>query len=127
MIVFLTSVTTSTLALFCSVLFRKTSVAMMMSYLVMALLVPDLPLAAVLSLPKASSIKAPRLDRGKLPQPLWRAFSLPLGITDTWATNRAGRVGVFFAGFVTFDVAARRTLLFWLMLWLLKVRWHMAG
>ena len=45
-IVFLTSLTTSTLALFCSVVFRKTSVAMMMSYVVMAVLFMS-PVAAV--------------------------------------------------------------------------------
>ena len=123
-IVFLTSVTTSTLALFCSVLFRKTSVAMMMSYLVMALLFLT-PVAAVVFAQSFFDQGTAWIEGTTFLSPFGAAFSLPLDHGHMGDKSRPGGWEIF-AGFVTFDVLLVGVLV-WLMLWLLKVRWRVAG
>jgi ABC-type transport system involved in multi-copper enzyme maturation permease subunit len=87
-IIVVTSLTTTTLALFCSVIFRKTSVSMMTTYLVLALLFAapvavkvfaDMLLPAVAAGHRESGAD-PRtlIQYGTFTSPLAAAFSLPL-------------------------------------------------
>jgi ABC-type transport system involved in multi-copper enzyme maturation permease subunit len=120
MIIVLTSLTTTTLAMFCSVVFRKTSVAMMTSYLVIMLLfaVP----VAVEWFARFFFAAAPAtrvIGQLTFTSPFAASFSLPLNPGDS---PRLANWPVFF-GFLTFYVTANLTLL-WSMLWLFDVRWR---
>ncbi|MHC4180540.1 MAG: ABC transporter permease subunit [Planctomycetota bacterium] len=119
-IIALTSLTTTTLAMFCSVLFRKTSVALMTAYLVIMLLFA-VPVAvnwfARFFFPDAPATEA--IGHLTLTSPFAASFSLPLNIGDAPPNERWS---VFF-GFLTFYVTANLSLL-WSMLWLFNVRWR---
>jgi hypothetical protein len=123
-IVLLTSVTTSTLALFCSVVFRKTSVAMMMSYLLMAVLFMS-PIALVEFGRSFITGATSWLDGVAFLTPFGAAFSLPLDHRLLGDHVRAGNWNVWF-GFVAFDLALIGALI-GAMLWLFKVRWRVAS
>jgi ABC-type transport system involved in multi-copper enzyme maturation permease subunit len=123
-IVFLTSITTSTLALFCSVVFRKTSVAMMFSYLLMAVLFMS-PVALVEFGRSFFASSGPWLERIAFLTPFGAAFSLPLDHRVLGDRARVGDWSIWLA-FVTFDVALIASLVA-VMLWLFKVRWRVAS
>ncbi|HEY1600660.1 MAG TPA: ABC transporter permease subunit [Pirellulales bacterium] len=123
-IVFLTSVTTSTLALFCSVVFRKTSAAMMMSYVVMAALFMA-PVAAVVFAQNYYAAGANIFEGATFVSPFGAAFSLPLNHMAVGDKARLGDWRIWFA-FVTFDLALICSL-FATMLWLFKLRWRVAA
>ncbi len=123
-VVLLTSVTTSTLALFCSVVFRKTSVAMMMSYLIMAVLFMS-PIAIVEFGRSFASVATPWLDSLALLTPFGATFSLPLDHKVLGDHVRAGNWSIWLA-FVAFDLTLIAALA-GAMLWLFKVRWRVAS
>jgi hypothetical protein len=116
----LSSLTTTVLAMFCSVIFRKTSVAMMTTYLVLMLLYA-VPLAAkffaVTVLGQQAVVAT--IDQYTFTSPFAAAYALPLTLGET--TLRANWP-VFF-GYLAFTVMVNLTLL-WAMLWLFNVRWR---
>ncbi len=119
-IIALTSLTTTILAMFCSVIFRKTSVAMMTAYLVIMLLFA-VPVAvewfAWFFFETAPATQVIR--QLTFTSPFAASFSLPLHLGDAPPDERWP---VFF-GFLTFYVMVNLTLL-WSMLWLFNVRWR---
>ncbi len=119
-IIVLTSLTTTTLAMFASVIFRKTSVAMMTSYLVIMLLFA-VPVAVEWFARLFFETSAATQVIGQLTftSPFAASFSLPLAPGDP---PRPANWPVFL-GFVTFYVMVNATLL-WSMLWLFNVRWR---
>ncbi|HVU86982.1 MAG TPA: ABC transporter permease subunit [Pirellulales bacterium] len=121
--VLLTSVTTSTLALFCSVVFRKTSVAMMMSYLLMAILF--LTPIAVVEFGRGVLSDVPWLDRISFLSPFGAVFSLPLNHRILGDHVRVGDPMIWYS-FVAFDLTLIVALIV-VMLWLFKVRWRVAS
>ena len=123
-IVALTSVTTTTLALFCSVVFRRTSVAMMSSYLLMALLF-IIPVAAAEFADTFYQAGAGAFHEATFLSPFGAAFGLPLvhqGLSDR---TRTGDWGIWLL-FVAFDVTLVGSLI-GAMLWLFKARWRVAS
>jgi len=116
----LSSLTTTVLAMFCSVIFRKTSVAMMTTYLVLMVLYA-VPLAAkffaVTVLGQQAVVAT--IDQYTFTSPFAAAYALPLTLSEN--TLRANWP-VFF-GYLAFTVMVNLTLL-WAMLWLFNVRWR---
>jgi len=119
-IIALSSITTTTLAMFCSVIFRKTTVSMMTAYLIVivlfALPVAVEAFAGMLDLP---SREIARLQSYTVTSPFSAAFSLPLSSVDP---PRRSNWGVC-AGFSVFYTALN-VMLLWAMLWLFNVRWR---
>ena len=130
LIILVTCLTTTTMAIFCSVVFRKTSVALMTSYLAIILLF-FLP---VLVNVFAGMFFYDSQFRQALPDflftsPFMAAFSLPLSFSqvrdaaNSMPTILSGETAiVFFWFYVALDVV-----LIWLMLGLFKTRWRVAG
>ncbi|HUT11746.1 MAG TPA: ABC transporter permease subunit [Thermoguttaceae bacterium] len=116
-----TSLTTTTLPMFCSVVFRKTTVSMMTAYLVLiglfAVPVAVEAFARLLLLPGDPAISAIR--RFTFTSPFSASFALPLSVGQT---PRLGQWPIFFA-FASFYAMVNATLL-WLMLWLFDARWR---
>jgi ABC-type transport system involved in multi-copper enzyme maturation permease subunit len=124
-IIVLTSLTTTTLATFCSVIFRKTSVAMMTSYLVLMVLFA-MPVAvdwfARLFFKGAAATEV--IAQFTLTSPFSAAFALPLdtGQSTAQVVQSAGNWPVFL-GFLVFYALVDFTLLR-SMIWLFNVRWR---
>jgi ABC-type transport system involved in multi-copper enzyme maturation permease subunit len=124
-VIALTSVTTTALAMFCSVIFRKTSVAVMTSYLVLMVLFA-LPVAvevfARMLLPSGHPTIA-AVTRLTLTSPFSASYSLPLILSPVRETPAIlGNWAVFY-GFVSFYAILDAALLC-CMLWLFNVRWR---
>ncbi len=122
-VVFLTAVTTSTMALFCSVLFRKTSVAMMNSYLLMAVLFL-IPVAAAVFVRDYYQSAAAVFETAKFVSPFGATFSLPLDHKAVGEHRREGDWSLWVA-FVMFDLALIGAMI-GTMLYLFKARWRVA-
>jgi ABC-type transport system involved in multi-copper enzyme maturation permease subunit len=126
-IILVTSLTTTLLAMFCSVMFRKTSVSMMTSYLVLVLLF-GLPVAVKLFADlfyAGTSLPASLQNFGFL-SPFAASFSLPLTLgtetvhhADNWAFWTA-------PGFLAFYLLVDLVLIT-LIMRLFNVRWRVAG
>lgn len=130
-IILVTTLTTTTVAMFCSVIFRKTSVSMMTAYLVLCLLFA-LPVAvklfADLFFPNAEWTLWIR--ESLFVSPFAAAFSLPLHVdasTETitrvaeaasWSLTTAP---AFLACYLFVDL-----ILLGLIMWLFSVRWRVA-
>lgn len=131
-VILVTSLTTTTLAMFCSVVFRKTSVALMTSYLVLILLFA-LPIAvklfADLFFPfdpaTMENLATITLRDYLFVSPFAASFSLPLHLESggELLAQSANWSAITAPGFLIFY-----TLIDWLlvggMLVLFKVRWH---
>jgi ABC-type transport system involved in multi-copper enzyme maturation permease subunit len=132
-IVLLTCLTTAITALFCSVLFKKSSQAMMTTYLVIILLFCG-PLAATFF---AQSFfpehpATPIVKQVGMVSPFATAFSIPLEIdTDDQSLDQMGRPRVpqrdwsLFGGFVLVNSLQNGALLV-TMIWLFNTRWRVA-
>jgi ABC-type transport system involved in multi-copper enzyme maturation permease subunit len=124
-IVAISSVTTTTLALFCSVLFRKTVTSMMTAYVVVLLLfampLAMQSLARLLLRPGDPTIAL--VERLTFTSPFSAAFSLPLSL-EHWdhVTPIAANWPVFY-GFIAFYVLLNGTLLS-SIIWLFNRRWR---
>jgi ABC-type transport system involved in multi-copper enzyme maturation permease subunit len=126
-IILVTSLTTTILALFCSTLFRKTSVSMMTSYLIVIVLFA-LPVAvklfADLIYPGAEATVA--LRDYLFVSPFAATFSLPLTLNDETVLHAGNwwkwTAPAFLAFYTVLDMA-----LIWIMLQAFKVRWRVAG
>ena len=136
-IILVSSLTTSTVGMFCSVLFRKTSVSMMTAYLVLILLFAMpvvVKLFSELIVPGAQT--AARINAALPASPFAAAFSVPLHVAANpaetapaaaaavapspafWPPHTAALFLVFY---LALDV-----LLLGIILWLFNIRWRVA-
>jgi ABC-type transport system involved in multi-copper enzyme maturation permease subunit len=122
-IVLLTSVTTSCLALFCSVIFKKTSVSMMTSYVLIVLLFVA-PVALSIFAQTFYQGSASSVALGSLISPFGAAFALPMKHTSLGPDSVAGNWSIWWA-FVAFDVTLNLCLA-GAMIWLFQSRWRVA-
>jgi len=126
-IIVVSSITTTVMAMFCSIIFRKTSVAMMTAYLFIIVLFA-VPLAvelfAIMYFPHAAA--TPWITRMTFTSPFAAAAALPLGLGETAAAAlvRPANWPVF-AGFITFYTMLNASLAS-CMLWLFNVRWRVS-
>jgi ABC-type transport system involved in multi-copper enzyme maturation permease subunit len=124
-IVGFTCLTTATLALFCSVLFRKTATSMMVSYLLVVALF-CFPLAArffaVQFFPEAPLTVV--IEAACLTSPIAAAFAVPLHFDDQQVPDVAGSLSLVGA-YLTFTAALVAALLA-AMVWLFHARWRVA-
>ncbi|MGE0609600.1 MAG: ABC transporter permease [Pirellulales bacterium] len=125
LIIAITCLTTATIALFCSVIFRKTSVSLMTSYLLIVVLFAA-PLAtrffAVTFFEKAPS--AQWVQSTTFISPIGAAFSLPLQFEQAEAPRKPAQWEIYlgFLGFYTLlNVGMLST-----MSWLFHTRWRVA-
>jgi len=114
--------TTTSVALFCSVLFRKTSTSLMMTYLALVTLF-TLPLAATYFAGTffADATLTRLIEQASFTSPFRAAFSLPI---DVMASHSSVEPDWWFLGsFVAFYLALDGALLAG-MAWLFKRRWR---
>ncbi len=123
--ILLTCLTTATVALFCSVLFRKTSTSMMTSYLIIGALF-CLPLAlrffARAYFPQSAATTW--IDRSALTSPIAATFGIPLNFQTQGFSARADSWNFFFS-YVAFTSALDLVLLA-AIIWLFNTRWRVA-
>lgn len=126
-VILVTCLTTATIALFCSVLFRKTSVSLMTSYLLVVALFAA-PLAVQFFVgtffPKERAI-VDAADSSTFISPIGAAFNLPLNLDrPNESVDRTGNWPVFlsFLGFY----AALNIVMLSTMGWLFRSRWRVA-
>ncbi len=124
-IISLCCLTTATIALLCSVVFRRTSMSLMTTYIVIILLFL-FPLSAnyfaIRFFP--SSPAASIVDAMQVTSPIAAAFSLPLNITEAGGTPASGDM-VTFLGYLAFTCAMIVASLF-LMTWMFHTRWRVS-
>ena len=123
-IVLVVCLTTATIALFCSVLFRKTSISLMTTYLAIVVLFtlpPAVTFFAGTFFPDAPATQL--VVQAGFPSPFAAAFRLPV---DAMLPDVISPVPdwKFFASFVAFYLALDGILLA-TMAWLFNVRWRM--
>jgi ABC-type transport system involved in multi-copper enzyme maturation permease subunit len=125
-IIAMTSLTTTVMALFCSLIFRKTTVAMMTSYLVVILLFA-VPVAvdvfAGLLFPTADATRW--IGQLTFTSPFSASFALPLTLGHVADAPVISANWPVFFGFLAFYAMVNATLL-WSMLWLFNVRWRVS-
>ena len=126
-IVLVTCLTTAVLALFCSVVFRKTSVSLMTSYLVIILLFCA-PLAARFFAEGffPNHPATPYIIDAGLTSPFAATFAIPLDVEVTLDSG-PGREGdlALLLSFFTFTIALD-VVLAAAMIWLFNTRWRVA-
>ncbi len=128
-ILLVTCLTTTTLAMFCSVLFRKTSASMMTAYvLVIALFVAPVAVKLFSRLISVDAATAGWIDRALCTSPFAAAFSLPLslggleGAPTQPVLGNAFTAWAFLAFYLGLDA-----LLLGAILWRFRLRWRVAG
>jgi ABC-type transport system involved in multi-copper enzyme maturation permease subunit len=128
-ILLVTCLTTTTLAMFCSVLFRRTSMSMMTAYvLVIALFVAPVAVKLFSQLISVDPATAGWIDRALCTSPFAAAFSLPLslggleGAPTKPVLGTTSTVWAFLAFYLGLDA-----LLLGAILWLFRLRWRVAG
>jgi ABC-type transport system involved in multi-copper enzyme maturation permease subunit len=124
-LVLITCLTTATAALFCSVIFRKTSVSLMTAYLlVVVLFAAPLGVSRFVQTFFPNSPTAAAAEQTTFVSPIAAAFSLPLFLDRPGADDRTGQLDVYLAFLVfytAFDTAMLAT-----MSWLFNTRWRVA-
>jgi ABC-type transport system involved in multi-copper enzyme maturation permease subunit len=124
-VILLTCLTTATVALFCSVLFRKTATSMMTSYLIIGALF-CLPMAlrffARSYFPQAAATAW--IDRSALTSPIAATFGIPLSFQSPGAAARPDSWNMFFS-YAAFTSALDLVLL-GAIVWLFNTRWRVA-
>jgi ABC-type transport system involved in multi-copper enzyme maturation permease subunit len=125
-VIVLTCLTTATVALFCSVLFRKTSTSMMTSYLIIGALF-CLPLAlrffARVYFPQSPATTW--IDRSALTSPIAATFGIPLNFQTQGGFAARADTWNFFFSYVAFTSALDLVLLA-AIIWLFNTRWRVA-
>jgi ABC-type transport system involved in multi-copper enzyme maturation permease subunit len=131
-IVLITCLTTAMLALFFSVVFKKTSHAMMTTYLVIIVLFCA-PLAANFFAQTfyANHPNAPYVAQAGLVSPFSAAFSVPLDISQVTSETTTGvppaqATWSLFVSYVAFSLGLDAALVL-VMMWLFNTRWRVAG
>lgn len=123
-VIAVTCVTTTTLAIFCSVIFRKTAVSMMTAYLAIIVLFA-LPLAVDL-FARMFFPNDPATDiirQSTITSPFSAAFALPLTLEGLDESVQIAANWPVFFGFLGFYVLLDAALM-WVVLWLFNVRWR---
>jgi ABC-type transport system involved in multi-copper enzyme maturation permease subunit len=129
-IILVTCLTTTTLAMFASVVFRKTSVSMLTSYLVVILLFA-MPVAAKLlcELLFPHSELVEQVKRAAFVSPFAAAFSLPLHFVEPTGERVVAQVVTWWpwtcVAFLAFYAWLDVTVL-WLITRLFHMRWRLA-
>ena len=126
-IIGLTSITTTTLAIFCSVVCRKTSVSMMTCYLVILVLFA-VPLVANFLAQRyfLSATATPVIDLLSFTSPFGAAFDLPLTLSKTDALPAIAANWPVVLAFFTFYGLLNTSLIVG-MLWLFNTRWRVSA
>jgi len=126
-IVLLTCLTTAVVALFCSVVFRKTSVSLIASYLVIITLF-TVPLAIRFFATEFFSTHpaTPYVEWVGISSPFAAAFAVPLDMALTRTNEPVPGNWLLFGAYCVFT-AGLNALLLSLMIWLFNVRWRVAG
>jgi ABC-type transport system involved in multi-copper enzyme maturation permease subunit len=122
-IILLTCVTTAMLALFCSVIFRKTSHSMMTSYLFIILLF-CVPLALIIFTQTFYEAGTPVAELLTISSPLYAASQIPLYM-DLVDNTKASGDWFFFFGYTAFSLLLNLFLLL-TIIWLFNTRWRVA-
>lgn len=128
LIVFITCVVTAVIALFCSVVFRKTSVSLMTSYVVIVTLF-CLP-AAVRNFAESyfpSHETTEQIAVLGVTSPFSAAFEIPLNVeisVSQYSQSPVGDVAIFY-GYVGFSLGLVVILLL-AMIWLFNARWRVS-
>ncbi|HAA70828.1 MAG: ABC transporter permease [Planctomycetaceae bacterium] len=130
-VVLLTCLTTAVLALFCSVVFRKTSISLMTTYLVIVVMFCA-PMAAIFFSDEflAGKEVADYVDWFGVTSPFCTAFAIPLQVRSVSQMGVVPVVSVlggwtYFGIYVCFTLAFNALLLV-AMIWLFKMRWRVA-
>ncbi len=119
-IIAMSSLTTTTLAMFCSVVFRKTSVALMTSYLIIIVLfVTPVAVEVFARMFFRDSDVTPWITQMTFTSPFAAAYNLPITLGEPITE---ARWPVFYA-FMAFYAMINASLLV-SMLWLFNVRWR---
>jgi ABC-type transport system involved in multi-copper enzyme maturation permease subunit len=130
LIVLTTCVTTAIIALFCSVLFQKTSTSMMTSYMAIILLFcAPLAIGYFARTFFAEHPYTPIIAESGITSPFAAAFAVPLDLglsADAVAEKQAEGNWYLFGGYIAFS-AVLVTVLSATMMWLFNVRWRVAG
>ena len=128
-IVLLTCLTTAMLALFCSVLFQKSSISLMSTYFLILLLF-YVPLAvnyfSETYFPDHAITK--QLEHCRMSSPIAAAFSIPLNddVTQTTEEFQEEKTWWLFAAFSGFTLILNSCLLA-TMIWMFNTRWRIAA
>ena len=123
-IIVMSSLTTTVLAMFCSVIFRKTTVAMVTSYLLLIVLYA-LPLAVeffALLYFRSPEPVAELIRPFTFTSPFAAAFSLPLSLDDPTEMAITANWPIF-SNYLAFYAMINASLM-WCMLWLFHARWR---
>jgi ABC-type transport system involved in multi-copper enzyme maturation permease subunit len=124
-IVLVSCLTTATVALFCSVMFRKTSISLMTTYLVIVVLfMAPLAITYFADTFFARTVVSQAAGQLSFTSPFAAAFHLPIDLMMPGATRVPGD-WAFFVLFIAFYAALDGALLA-AMAWLFNVRWRMA-
>ena len=130
-VVLLTCLTTAVLALFCSVVFRKTSISLMTTYLVIVVMFCA-PMAMIFFSDEflAGKEVADYVDWFGVTSPFCTAFAIPLQVRPVSQIGAVPVVSVlggwtYFGIYVSFTLAFNALLLI-AMIWLFKMRWRVA-
>jgi ABC-type transport system involved in multi-copper enzyme maturation permease subunit len=122
-IITLTCLTTATIALFCSVMFRRTSVSLMTSYLFIAVLfVAPMGVRVFAQTFSTDPRIVQAVERTSFLSPISTAFALPVDVTSdagAAAVQQWPMFGLFAAFYGAIDLALLST-----MMWLFNVRWR---
>jgi len=127
-IVLVTCVTTAVIALFCSVLFRKTSVSLMTSYLVIVVLFCA-PLAArfFAEVFFANHQATPYVVHAGLTSPFAATFAMPLDVEISTESSGVAIQGnmILLLNYIIFSIGLV-TGLSLTMMWLFRTRWRVS-
>jgi ABC-type transport system involved in multi-copper enzyme maturation permease subunit len=124
-IVLTVCVTTATVALFCSVVFHKTSISLMTAYLVLtALFMFPLAVTYFAETFFRGTPLAVALTQASFTSPFAAAFALPIDLGMPGTTPLAANWG-FFAAFEVFYLLLNGSLM-GAIAWLFNVRWRLA-
>jgi hypothetical protein len=129
--VLITCVTTAMLALFCSVLFHKTSHAMMTTYFVIIVMFCA-PLAANFFAQTffPTHPNAPLVAASQFISPFGAAFEVPLDVGQTDDSPRSGVLEKgdwrMFLAYTAFSAVFNGGLI-GTMMWMFNIRWRVAG
>jgi ABC-type transport system involved in multi-copper enzyme maturation permease subunit len=126
-IVVMTCLTTATIALFCSTCFRKTSISLMTTYMIIIALFCA-PLAVMFfadtffpNTPEAQTVRLTSIT-----SPFAAAFSVPLELDSTSETaTQIAQTWSIYAGYMAFTGMLLCALLA-LMIWMFNTRWRVA-
>ncbi len=128
-IILVACLTTTTLATFCSVVFRKTSVSMMTAYLlVIALFIAPVAVKLFSDLIAVDPATMAWIDRSLFTSPFAAAFSLPLSLGGQEGAPLQPLLGTTYTAplFLGFYLGLDAIML-GTILWLFNLRWRVAG